>query len=170
MPHIWSHILAGSSSKKKVLIAGLVGGIGLLLLATAILFLWFKLYGQPKAVPRGKALWKTMLNNFSLTSYLLYVEMIPLFNHVREFHIFGSLMLTHYKEILLDFFCRRWHFRGDWIARSSELQLQGFEIGNKKFQWGIQTWRRRFWWSVQGGVERNYRFQEIIIIIIKQLA
>nr|TKS07848.1 hypothetical protein D5086_0000108880 [Populus alba] len=42
----------GSSSKKKVLIAGLVGGIGLLLLATAILFLWFKLYRKPKAVPR----------------------------------------------------------------------------------------------------------------------
>ncbi|KAJ6777454.1 PROMASTIGOTE SURFACE ANTIGEN PROTEIN PSA [Salix koriyanagi] len=42
----------GSKSKKKVLIAGLVGGIGLLLLATAILFLWFQLHKKPKAVPR----------------------------------------------------------------------------------------------------------------------
>ncbi|XP_024465666.2 cold-responsive protein kinase 1 isoform X3 [Populus trichocarpa] len=51
----------GSSSKKKVLIAGLVGGIGLLLLATAILFLWFKLYRKPKAVPRGDILGATEL-------------------------------------------------------------------------------------------------------------
>ncbi|KAF9665794.1 hypothetical protein SADUNF_Sadunf16G0160700 [Salix dunnii] len=42
----------GSKSQKKVLIAGLVGGIGLLLLATAILFLWFKAHKKPKAVPR----------------------------------------------------------------------------------------------------------------------
>ncbi|KAJ6302775.1 hypothetical protein OIU77_016796 [Salix suchowensis] len=42
----------GSKSKKKVLIAGLLGGIGLLLLATAILFLWFQLHKKPKAVPR----------------------------------------------------------------------------------------------------------------------
>ncbi|KAJ6755007.1 CYSTEINE-RICH RLK (RECEPTOR-LIKE KINASE) PROTEIN [Salix purpurea] len=42
----------GSKSKKKVLIAGLVGGIVLLLLATAILFLWFQLHKKPKSVPR----------------------------------------------------------------------------------------------------------------------
>ncbi|KAJ6424585.1 hypothetical protein OIU84_025378 [Salix udensis] len=39
-------------SQKKVLIAGLVGGIGLLLLVTVIQFLWFKLHTKPKAVPR----------------------------------------------------------------------------------------------------------------------
>ncbi|KAJ6750972.1 hypothetical protein OIU85_001499 [Salix viminalis] len=42
----------GSKSQKKVLIAGLVGGIGLLLLATVIQFLWLKLHKAPKAVPR----------------------------------------------------------------------------------------------------------------------
>ncbi|KAF9665792.1 hypothetical protein SADUNF_Sadunf16G0160500 [Salix dunnii] len=51
----------GSKSKKKVLIAGLVGGIGLLLLATAILFLWFKAHKKPKAVPRGDILGATEL-------------------------------------------------------------------------------------------------------------
>ncbi|KAJ6755004.1 PROMASTIGOTE SURFACE ANTIGEN PROTEIN PSA [Salix purpurea] len=42
----------GSKSQNKVLIAGLVGGIGLLLLVTVIQFLWFKLHTKPKAVPR----------------------------------------------------------------------------------------------------------------------
>ncbi|KAJ6299285.1 hypothetical protein OIU76_020288 [Salix suchowensis] len=42
----------GSKSQNKVLIAGLVGGIGLLLLVTVIQFLWFKSHTKPKAVPR----------------------------------------------------------------------------------------------------------------------